>query len=75
MTKRQTGIRVELSLYIPYDPRDMKGAGAAIALAEKLKTREGLAEAKNMQDVEIESASARQITRDAPAAPAAVAGA
>ena len=66
--KRQTGIRVKLSLFIPYDKTDLEGMGRAIEASKTLRTREGLTNLAGLPSVEIESSSAESTSRETKAA-------
>lgn len=61
---RQSGIRVKLSLFIPYKDGDLDELSAAIAASKKLRTREGLIQLADLPSVEIEESSAKDTSRE-----------
>jgi hypothetical protein len=62
--KRQSGIRVRLTLFIPYAADDLDALSEAIAASKRLRTREGLAGLAELPDVEIEESSAKDTSRE-----------
>jgi hypothetical protein len=62
--KRQTGIRVKLSLWLPYAADDLDAKVTAINASKKLRTREGLAELCDLSVVEIETSEAKDTSRE-----------
>ena len=64
MSARQHGIRLKLQLWIPYAPGDLDAKVAAIQAAKRLQTREGLSALAELKDVEIETAEARDTSRE-----------
>ena len=61
---RQHGIRVKLSLFIPYRENDLDALSAAISASNKLRTAAGLASLAELAHVEIEEASAKNTSRE-----------
>ena len=62
--KRQSGIRVKLSLWLPYAEDDLDAKVTAITASKKLRTREGLAALAELKEVEIEESSAKDTSRE-----------
>lgn len=65
---RQSGIRVDLTLFIPFKQGDLDEMSAAIAASKKLRTKEGLTALAELPTVEIEESSAKSTSREAAAA-------
>lgn len=65
---RQSGIRVKLSLFIPYKEGDLDGLSDAIGASKRLRDKAGLAQLSEMPNVEIEESSAKDTSREVAAA-------